>query len=77
MIPGAPLFFLAVLAAAIPVILHMISRRRAKHMPFSTLRFLRVSVERRGAAGGSRTSCSCSSAPRRWCSWPWGSRRSR
>ena len=46
MIPGAPLFFLAALAAAIPVILHMISRQRAKHLPFSTLRFLRVSVEK-------------------------------
>ena len=46
MIPGAPLFFLAALAAAIPVILHMISRQRAKHLPFSTLRFLRTSVEK-------------------------------
>ena len=46
MIPQAPWFFLAALAAAIPVILHMISRQRAKHLPFSTLRFLRVSVEK-------------------------------
>ena len=46
MSPEAPLFFLAALAAAIPVILHMISRQRAKHVPFSTLRFLRVSVEK-------------------------------
>jgi len=44
--PEFPLFLLAALAAAIPVILHMISRQRAKHLPFSTLRFLRVSVEK-------------------------------
>jgi hypothetical protein len=46
MIPLAPWFFLAALAAAVPVILHMISRQRARHLPFSTLRFLRVSVEK-------------------------------
>jgi hypothetical protein len=46
MSPEAPLFLLAALAAAIPVILHMISRQRAKHVPFSTLRFLRTSVEK-------------------------------
>lgn len=39
-------FLLATLAAAVPVVLHMISRRRAKDLPFSTLRFLRVSVEK-------------------------------
>jgi hypothetical protein len=42
----APLFLLAAAAAAIPVILHMINRRRAKELPFSTLRFLKISVEK-------------------------------
>ncbi len=46
MIPGEPLFLLAALAAAIPVILHMINRQRAKEMPFSTLRFLRICVQK-------------------------------
>ena len=39
-------FLTAILAAAIPVILHMISRQRAKDMPFSTLRFLRISAQK-------------------------------
>lgn len=43
---GVPLFLIATLAAAIPVLLHMISRRRAKQLPFSTLRFLRISAEK-------------------------------
>lgn len=43
---GVPLFLVATLAAAIPVVLHMISRQQAKQVPFSTLRFLRISVEK-------------------------------
>lgn len=43
---AAPLFLLAAVAAAIPIALHMIHRRRAKEMPFSTLRFLKISVEK-------------------------------
>jgi hypothetical protein len=43
---AAPLFLLAALAAAIPVVLHMINRQRAKDLPFSTLRFLRISVQK-------------------------------
>lgn len=43
---AAPLFLLAVVAAAIPVLLHMIHYQQAVEAPFSTLRFLRVSVER-------------------------------
>jgi len=39
-------FLTAMLAAAIPVILHMISRQKAKDMPFSTLRFLRISAQK-------------------------------
>lgn len=46
MIIGAPLFLLAALAAAIPVILHLINRQRAKDLPFSTLRFLKISVQK-------------------------------
>ncbi|MBN2577496.1 MAG: BatA and WFA domain-containing protein [Pirellulales bacterium] len=42
----APFFLLAAAAAAIPVILHMINRRRAKDLPFSTLRFLKLSVQK-------------------------------
>ena len=43
---GAVAFLFAGLAAVIPVVLHMINRRRAKELPFSTLRFLRISVEK-------------------------------
>jgi hypothetical protein len=42
----APLFLIGALAGVIPVVLHMINRRRAKELPFSTLRFLRISVEK-------------------------------
>jgi hypothetical protein len=42
----APLFLLAAFAAAIPVVLHMINRQRAKELPFSTLRFLKISVQK-------------------------------
>ncbi len=43
---GLPLFLIASLAAAIPVVLHMINRQKAKELPFSTLRFLRLSVQK-------------------------------
>ena len=43
---AAPLFLLAALAAAIPVVLHMVQRRKAKDLPFPTLRFLRRSAEK-------------------------------
>jgi hypothetical protein len=39
-------FLFAALAAAIPVVLHMINRQRAKDLPFPTLRFLRISVQK-------------------------------
>ena len=43
---ATPLFLIAVLAGLIPIALHMIHRQQAKTIPFSTLRFLRLSVER-------------------------------
>ncbi|MGQ9503973.1 MAG: vWA domain-containing protein [Thermogutta sp.] len=43
---GAAAFLLAALAAIIPPILHMINRQRAKQLPFSTLRFLKISVQK-------------------------------
>jgi hypothetical protein len=43
---AVPLFLIGALAAAIPVVLHMIHRQKAKELPFSTLRFLRLSVEK-------------------------------
>jgi hypothetical protein len=43
---AAPLFLLAVLAGAIPVLLHLIHNRKAVKVPFSTLQFLRLSVQR-------------------------------
>ncbi len=43
---AAPLFLLAALAGAVPVLLHLIHRRKAKEVPFSTLRFLKISVQR-------------------------------
>ncbi len=39
-------FLLAAAAGAIPVALHMINRQQAKKLPFSTLRFLRISAEK-------------------------------
>lgn len=43
---AAPLFLLATLAAVIPVILHLINRQKVKDLPFPTLRFLKISVEK-------------------------------
>lgn len=43
---ATPLFLLAALAAAIPIALHMINRQKAKELPFSTLRFLKISVQK-------------------------------
>lgn len=43
---AAPLFLLAALAGLIPVLVHLIHRRRAKEVRFSTLRFLRLSVQK-------------------------------
>ena len=43
---AAPLFLLAAIAGLIPVVLHLIHRQKAKEVRFSTLRFLRVSVQR-------------------------------
>lgn len=43
---AVPLFLLAALAAVIPVILHLINRQRVKDLPFSTLRFLKISVQK-------------------------------
>ncbi len=43
---AAPLFLMAALAAAIPIVLHLVNRRTAKQLPFSTLRFLKISVEK-------------------------------
>ena len=43
---AAPLFLIAALAGAIPIVLHMINRQRVKDLPFPTLIFLRLSVEK-------------------------------
>jgi hypothetical protein len=43
---AAPLFLLAALAGIIPVVLHMINRQKIKDLPFPTLIFLRISVEK-------------------------------
>ena len=43
---AVPLFLAAALAGLIPVVLHMISRQRAKDLPYSTLRFLRIAVQK-------------------------------
>lgn len=42
----APWFLLAAAAAAVPVLLHLIHRQQAPQQAFSTLRFLKQSVER-------------------------------
>ena len=43
---AAPLFLLAALAGMIPVFVHLIHRQKARVVHFSTLRFLRISVQR-------------------------------
>jgi hypothetical protein len=43
---AAPLFLLAALAGLIPVFVHLIHRQKAREVRFSTLRFLRKSVQR-------------------------------
>ena len=43
---GAVGFLLAAAAAAIPVVLHLINRQKAKDLPFSTLRFLRICAQK-------------------------------
>ena len=43
---AAPLFLLAALAGLIPVLVHLIHRQKAREVRFSTLRFLRISVQR-------------------------------
>jgi len=42
----APLFLAGTATAAIPIIIHLIHRRKARPIPFSTLMFLRLSNER-------------------------------
>jgi len=42
----APLYLLAGLAAAIPIAIHLLHRRRPRPVPFSTLRFLQEAVAR-------------------------------
>lgn len=43
---AAPLFLLASLAGLIPVLVHLIHRQKAREIRFSTLRFLRQSVQK-------------------------------
>jgi hypothetical protein len=43
---AAPLFLLAAAAGLIPVVLHLIHRQKAREVRFSTLRFLKLSVQR-------------------------------
>lgn len=42
----APLFLIAALAAILPILIHLIHRQKAKEIPFPTLRFLNLSVQR-------------------------------
>jgi len=43
---AAPLFLLTALAALIPLLLHLFYRQPAKELPFPTLRFLKLSMEK-------------------------------
>ncbi|MFO0910116.1 MAG: BatA and WFA domain-containing protein [Isosphaeraceae bacterium] len=43
---ASPLFLLATLAAVLPIVLHLIHRKQARDVPFPTLRFLKLSVQR-------------------------------
>jgi hypothetical protein len=43
---AAPWFLIAILAAGIPLLIHLIHRRTAREVLFPTLRFLKLSVER-------------------------------
>lgn len=46
MMPLAPIYLLGMAAAGVPFLLHLIYRRRAQKVFFSTIRFLRLSNER-------------------------------
>ncbi len=46
MTPLAPIYLLGIAAAGIPLVLHLIYRRRAQKLFFPTIRFLRLSNER-------------------------------
>ena len=46
MIPLAPIYLIGIAAAGIPLVLHLIYRRRAQKVLFSTIRFLKLSNER-------------------------------
>ena len=55
---AAPLFLLAALAAAIPVVLHMINRQKAKELPFPHAAVPEDQrARRRGGASGFTTCC--------------------
>jgi hypothetical protein len=43
---AVPVFLVAMLAGLIPVLLHMINQQKAKTIPFSTLRFLRLGAQK-------------------------------
>ena len=43
---AAPFFLFAALAGLVPVVIHLIHRRKVKELRFSTLRFLRLSVRK-------------------------------
>ena len=43
---AAPVFLMAMLAGLIPVLLHLMNQQRAKTVPFSTLRFLRLGAQK-------------------------------
>jgi len=43
---GAPLFLLGALAAGVPLVLHLVYRRRAQTLPFPSLKFLRTTTRR-------------------------------
>ncbi|MFI5459323.1 MAG: BatA domain-containing protein [Isosphaerales bacterium] len=43
---AAPFFLFAALAGLVPVVIHLIHRRKAREIRFSTLRFLRLSVRK-------------------------------
>jgi len=46
MIPLAPIYLIGLLAAGIPLVLHLVYRRRAQRVFFPTIRFLKISNER-------------------------------
>ena len=63
-LPGAltfsdPVLLIGLLAAGIPVLLHLLNRVRSPVVPFSTLRFLRITAQKTARKRRFSSFCCC------------------